>query len=70
MTRDEYVKQQLSKHYPTQTAAAKDLGVEENTVRRYFNNLRKPGDAVCRAVQLLDFVRSLGLEPPEPIVFD
>ncbi len=70
MTREDYVRSLLRKNYPTQVAASQALGIEENTVRRYFNNLRKPGDAVCRAVQLLDFVRSQGLEPPPPPMFD
>ncbi len=70
MTREEYVKQMLSKNYPTQAAASEALGVEENTVRRYFNNRRKPGDIVCRTVQLLDFLKAQGLEPPPPLKFD
>ncbi|MBW4603999.1 MAG: hypothetical protein KME29_31645 [Calothrix sp. FI2-JRJ7] len=56
-----------SKYNLSITDASVDIGITETGYRMYLlstKNRRQPSPSVCRTVQLLDFIRSHGLEPP------
>ena len=47
--------------------------ITENAYRRQMLATAKkttPSPTTCRVSQLLDFIREMGLEPPQPIFFD
>lgn len=49
---------------------AQDLGISTPSVARWFiktANRQQPSEITVRAIQLLDFIRSQGLEPPPPL---
>lgn len=67
MNQIENLENYRSKYNLSITAASLDIGITEAGYRMYLlstKNRRKPSPVVCRAVQLLDFIRSQGLEPP------
>lgn len=55
-----------SRSYPE---FAQDLGISTPSVARWFlqtSNRQNPSEITVRAIQLLDFIRAQGLEPPPP----
>ncbi|MBW4598972.1 MAG: hypothetical protein KME29_04990 [Calothrix sp. FI2-JRJ7] len=61
------IEQYRSKYNLSITAASVEIGITETGYRMYLlstKNRRQPSPIVCRTVQLLDFIRSQGLEPP------
>jgi hypothetical protein len=72
-TPSEYVENYRRQYKLPVSAAAYDLAMSEGNFRRYAittKNKRKPSTQTCRVVQLLDFIRQNGLEPPAPVFFE
>jgi DNA-binding transcriptional regulator YiaG len=49
---------------------AQELGISTCSVSRWFiqtKNQQHPTDITLRAIQLIDFIKANGLEPPPPL---
>ena len=58
-------------HGLTHTKLAREIGISENAVSRYFfsdtaKSKSRPDSRTLRIIQLLDFIKQNGLTPPDP----
>lgn len=70
MNPQQYVTSKLRELYPTYGDAAHDIGINEVSVGRYFCGKASPASTVIRTVQLIEFIKSQGLEIPPPLDFE
>lgn len=72
-TPTEYVEYYRRQYNLPISVTAYELAMSESNFRRYAivtKNKRKPSTQTCRVVQLLDFIRQNGLEPPPPVFLE
>lgn len=71
MTPKDIVENYRSNYNLSVTTTAIEISVTEATIRQYLlstKNKRTPSVQVCRIVQLLDFIKKQGLQPPPPLI--